>query len=324
MSTPPSTAVTASCVALLLVLASGDVAAGVCRDADVFPDSAGKRVVSANDSLFFQTKDLQLDIDGSPDAYGTKDQGLEDVCNGLGPLQPPNCRGNARGSCYQACQAAFRQWSDAKSSPQGLGQFVCSIGLGGGGCSVPHVRLQDSPRDEWFVSETTVQSGPPAGMGVGQWVKAQAAQLDSQAIPYFVIPSSFRKLPWDATPGDLGVVIEARSGHEASFVVGDIGGELNEASARLLATLAGRERLATQMKVDALGVPVARLVGARAGDFRVVIFRHTAPLLPKPQRGGAFVLSKTAQGLPDWIRNAARQKLEAIGGRQRVIDCTEP
>jgi hypothetical protein len=69
---------------------------------------------------------------------------------------------------------------------------------------------------------------------------------------------------------------------------------------------------------------VDRLVGARDGDFRVVVFRHTTPLLPKGQRGNALVLSKTAEELPGWIANEARQQLDMIGGRARVTDCTEP
>lgn len=323
MSTTRSV-VAASCVVSLLVLASGDVACGVCRDGTVLPDNSGKHVVTANDALFFQTRDLQLDVDGSPAAYGSKDQGLENICNGLGPLLPPECRGNAQGPCYPACQAAFRQWNDAKVGPRGLGRFMCSIGLGGDGCASPQVRLQEPPREEWFISETSVRVRPPERTPLAQWIQTQPAQLDSQAIPYFVIPASFRRPPWDATPGDVGVVIDLPSGREASFVVGDVGGVLNEASARLLATLTGSERLPTQMKVGALNVPVARLVGARSGDFRIVIFRHTAPLLPKTERGQSLVLSKTAQSLPNWIRNTTRQKLELIGGQQRVVDCTSP
>jgi len=323
MSTTRSV-VAASCLAFLSILASADVACGICRAGAELPDNSGKHVVTANDALFFRTSDLQLDLDGSPDAYGSKDQGLENICNGLGPLLPPECRGNAQGACFSACQTAFRQWNDAQVGPQGLGRFMCSIGLGGGGCSSPHVRLQEPPREEWFVSETSLQVRPPERTALGQWIQTQPAQLDSAAIPYFVIPASFRRLPWDATPGDVGVVIDLPSGREASFVVGDIGGMLNEASARLLAALAGSERLPTQLKVGALNVPVARLVGARSGDFRIVIFRHTAPLLPKAERGQSLVLSKTAQSLPNWIRNTTRQKLELIGGQQRVVDCTSP
>jgi hypothetical protein len=307
--------------ALGLLLVAGRADAATCQGGTVLPAHAGKRIVVAGDTLFFKTGDIQLDIDGSPSAYGVKDQGIEDICNGLGPLRPPECRGKVSGSCFAACRAAFRQWNgDLKT----LGGVMCSIGLGGGGCSTPDPRLQAAPREEWFVSETSVRVTPAAGTTLTAWTKTQPAQLDSLTISYFVIPSSFRSLPWDATPGDIGVVVDNASGREVAFIIGDIGGKLNEGSAKLLAGLAGIDKLATETKTNALGVPVERLKGARSGDFRVAIFRHTAPLLPKEQRGRALVLDKTAQELPDWITKEVRQKLDAIGGGARVIRCTDP
>jgi hypothetical protein len=53
------------------------------------------------------------------------------------------------------------------------------------------------------------------------------------------------------------------------------------------------------MRVGA-NVPVARLAGARSGDFRIVVFRHTAPL-PKTERGKAFGLEQDLDSLLNWI-----------------------
>jgi hypothetical protein len=81
---------------------------------------------------------------------------------------------------------------------------MCSVGLGGGGCGIPKVRLQSAPNQDWFVSETSVHPAPPAGTSLAQWLRLQEGQLDSVEIPYFVIPGGFRGLPWDASPGDVG------------------------------------------------------------------------------------------------------------------------
>jgi hypothetical protein len=284
-------------------------------------DFAGKQIVMAQDTLFFATDTIQLDIDGAPSAYGARDQGVEDICNGLAPLQPADCRGKIQGRCYSACRAAFASWN---GKLQTLGDTMCSIGLGGGGCSDPDVNLQAPPRQDWFVSETTVHVAPPEGTSISAWVRTQTAQLDSTDIPYFVIPGHFRRIPWDATPGDVGVLIYLPSGKQVAFTVGDVGGALDEGSAHLLAELRGVDSLPTVRMTSALGESVQRLEGALDGNFRVAIFRHTAPLLPVQQRGELSVLDKSAGELAQWIRETARERLRAIGGPARLMSCTEP
>jgi hypothetical protein len=219
-----------------------------------------------------------------------------------------------RDPCYRHCQAAFRQWN---GRPQDLRQVMCSVGLGGGDCSVPEVRLQSAPNHEWFVSETSVHPAPPAGMPVGQWVRRQEGQLDSLEIPYFVITRGFRRLPWDATPGDVGVVVDG-TGRSTAFIVGDTGGALDEGSARLLAGVRGLERLPTTRAQNAFGVEVDRLVGAVAGDYRVAIFRHTAERLP----GQPTVLAIPAADIPAFIERVARERLQQIGGAARIRACS--
>jgi hypothetical protein len=172
------------------------------------------------------------------------------------------------------------------------------------------------------VSESSVHVAPAAGVSVKDWIKTQPAQLDAQAIPYFVIPGGFRKQPWDATLGDVGAIMEGSNGTPRPFIVGDGGGKLDEGSARLLATLRGVPELSTVSKTSALGAPVDRLVGAKNGDFRVVIFRHTAPLHASQDGRKAHVLNKTAAELPDWIRDTVNSKLQAMGGASRIADCS--
>jgi hypothetical protein len=199
---------------------------------------------------------------------------------------------------------------------------MCSIGLGGGGCSVPQPRLQAAPRTDWFVSETSVKLAPPAGTSLAAWLPTQGAQVDSMSVPYFVITSGIRALPWDATPGDLGVVVPADGGTPVGFMIGDSGGRLDEGSARLLALLRGVDTLPTVASTSALGKPVARLTGQKDADFRVAIFRHSGVHLPGS--GSTKIVDKTAEELPGWIGDETVTRLAAIGGAARVIACTTP
>jgi hypothetical protein len=304
--------------AVLLSLASTSsslvLQPGACPGRTALPSFAGKNIFVMADTLLFATPDIQLDIDGHRRAYGVRDQGVENICNGLAPLRPPECRGRVRGTCYRHCQAAFRSWNGL---PEDLGNVMCSVGLGGGSCGVPAVRLQSAPNQQWFVSETSVHPAPPAGTSLGDWLRRQDAQLDSADIPYFVIPGGFRRLPWDATPGDVGIVVAA-DGRTIPFIIGDTGGALNEGSAKLLAGLRGLQQLPTTRARNAFGVEVDRLTGAMSGDFRVAIFRHSAQRLP----GQSSVLSLAAADIPAFIERVALERLERIGGPAGLRRCS--
>src|SRR4051812_14231142 len=85
-------------------------AAALCPNGQELPSHAGKKIVAADDTLFFRTSVIHLDIDGSPSAYGVDDQGTENICNGLASLAPPECRGVASRECTPYCQASFLKW----------------------------------------------------------------------------------------------------------------------------------------------------------------------------------------------------------------------
>lgn len=128
-----------------------------------------KVVVAAfEDRIFFRLRDIALDFDGSPVAYGARDQGQENICVGI-TTNSGECRGRSGGktasgvSCTKVCQQVFSAWVRAGSNIDTLGETMCSVGLGGGGCSTPHVRLQDPPHADFFVSETSLKVGPDLG-----------------------------------------------------------------------------------------------------------------------------------------------------------------
>jgi hypothetical protein len=303
---------------LLLVAAPSPPTDSSCADRTRLDDfgrpGQKKAIYLAQDALFFRTPNIELDIDGSPRAYGARDQGIEDICNGLAPLEPIACKGKVQGPCYAACQASFRRWN---GNPDRLGDVMCSVGLGGGNCSRPRVRLQSAPRVDWFVSETSVHPAAGPGISLGAWLARQDGQLDSEAIPYFVIPGGFRRLPWDATPGDAGVIV-APDGAKAFFLIGDTGGNLDEASAAVLAALRGVDHLATRQKSNAFGVSTARLSGSLEGDYSVAIFRHTSRKAP----GDPSVLTLAAAEIPGWVRATVEAKLASVGGVERVRACS--
>ncbi len=194
---------------------------------------------------------------------------------------------------------------------------MCSIGLGGGGCASPRVRLQDPPRQDWFVSETSVRLSPPGGRPRPGWTSSQAAQVDPMQVPYFVIPNRFRQPPWDATPGDAGVIVDASSGRSVPFVVGDIGGALDEASAAAHARLRGTATPPKTQRTSALGETVDSFRAGLTGDFRVAIFRHTSR-----RQGSSLTLDLTAAQLSPWIDTTVESRLQAIGGLDRVRACS--
>jgi hypothetical protein len=118
-------------------------------------------------------------------------------------------------------------------------------------------------------------------------------------------------------------VLDSNTGRLVSFIVGDLGGRLSEGSARLLAQLRGIENLPTATKVNAFGMAVDRLQGEMAGDFRVVVFRHSALLLPTEQRRNLSVLGISSATLVDWITNTAANRLREIGGIDQVRVCSD-
>jgi hypothetical protein len=278
-----------------------------------------------NDALLFSVNQLAVDIDGSPSAYGLRDQGLENVCNGLSALEPPKCKGKAAaGACYQPCRSAFKTWHDHGHDIAKMKNYMASTGLGGGSGSPPVLVVQDGDRKDWFVSETSTKLKTGAPLKSADITK-QAAQIDPLAVPYFVIPGNFRKIAWDATPGDFGVIVAPETKRSVRFLIGDTGGNLDEVSALLIAMLAGFDKASIKKGTSALGHEVDRLVSPKAedlgtNDFRVAIFRHSGKY--QGSVGNLKVLDQPPGDLGPWIEKEAGALIEKFGGVDKVIECT--
>jgi hypothetical protein len=284
-----------------------------------------KRPISVrNDTLLFSVDSLAIDIDGSPSAYGVRDQGVENVCNGLSALKPKECKGKAAaGACYEPCRSAFKSWYNAGHELTKIKNYMASTGLGGGGGSAPVLFLQDGDRRDWFVSETSTKLKTGALPLKWSEIGKQSAQVDPLAVPYFVIPGKFRNVDWDATPGDFGMVVAPKTQRSVRFLVGDTGGNLDEVSALLAAKLAGLNEAPTAKRTSALGKEVDRLISPTLGtsDFRVAIFRHSGRY--QGALGSFKVLDQPPGNLVKWIDEQVEPLLENFGGVDTIIECTK-
>ena len=278
-----------------------------------------KVVVAAfEDRIFFRLRDIALDFDGSPVAYGARDQGQENICVGI-TTNSGECRGRSGGktasgvSCTKVCQQVFSAWVRAGSNIDTLGETMCSVGLGGGGCSTPHVRLQDPPHADFFVSETSLKVGPDSGVPPKGWAAGQAAQIDPGAVNYIVAPTALSR--FGVSYGDVGLAYAASSQTPVSFIVGDCCG-LGEASVALLQALKPDHPPRLTDDISAMGEPVQRYKSGISGDFRFVIFPHTRNLVAGGMTAGP------ASGLPDWIAEQSG-KAAARTSREEVFACTD-
>lgn len=272
-------------------------------------------VTRLDKQVFFSISDLALDFDGSPEAYGVRDQGQENICAGLAPSSGP-CRGKFRDACYKVCRDTFAAWSRTGGDPKRIGDTMCSVGLGGSGCSKPEARLQSSPREAWFVSETSLRTSPKSGAADAAWLRGQAAQLDPKAIRYLVVPSTLRTAPWGVRFGDVGMAINAAGGEPIPFIVGD-GGALGEGSVSLLGALEPSSPPRLTQHLSALGEPVMRYRSGIAGDFRFVIFKDTAALA----QGSSRLTTVTADKLANWIDETASAALKARSSKAQILAC---
>lgn len=273
-------------------------------------------VANKTDRLFFRATSLELDFDGSPIAYGVRDQGQENICVGLAPKAPP-CKGKFQGACYKVCQGTFATWSRSGDRPSALADTMCSVGLGGGGCSVPDVRLQASPNQDFFVSETSLKTSPAKGPVTATWMKDQDAQLDPATVRYLVVPGTLLRKPYGIKMGDVGVAYNAVDRVAVPFIVGD-GGGLGEGSLSLLKALRPDKPPQLTKGRSALGGIVDRYTSGISGDFRFVIFKGTTSLAP----GYTKVTRQSAALLPNWIDVTARAALEAKTNYEEVAACS--
>jgi hypothetical protein len=296
---------------------------GITSPPNRFPNNdSGVQVALSEtaDALLFRLRSgqMNLDLDGNAHTYGVKDQGLDGICNGLSALNPPQCAGQTpRGACFSACQKALRDWD---GTPEGAKRQFCSVGLGSG-CGPTFVApRQAAPNQDFFVSETATKYVRPPN-GPADWVATQAAQIDPLTVPFFVLPPAMRGLPFDASPGDAGVMVRVDNAKpQVFFIVGDSGnnGEIGESSARLHQLLSVSGVLASKEDTSAFEQKVERLEMEKSPEVAVAIFRHSSK---RPNNKGSLI-DLTPETIIDWINKTGTDRLEKLNGSAGLLECT--
>jgi hypothetical protein len=243
-------------------------------------DKGEMKVFVSNRAVVFTAPGMEVDVDGSPDAYGPDDRGLDYVCNGAAPfdLKQHQCvfKNNQNKDTWDAyCRETFAK---AKAEDWGGPTKMCTFGfkaLGGemdnGGRVIggkPVLQSGTDPHPGYYVSLSSLKR-PETDQHKDE---EQARQVDAAKVPYVVLPPSIAKLS-DIQLGDVAAIWRARDQQIVYAVYGD-GGPANshgEASAKAL------EGLGVHVYSDH---GVKRAVGGLEDDAVVIVFPGSAHHAP--------------------------------------------
>jgi hypothetical protein len=230
---------------------------------------------------------MQVNTDGAPDSYHPDDIGITHICNGVSVGQ--NCTWKA------SCLTDFKQ---AKAEHFKGPTKICFFAMVSDGQGVPLIQGETDPKPGYFVSTTALHQP-------GENVRSQQAQLDSNTVPFAVIPGKWqsRGAPGPKL-GDMGVAYRQSNGKSAFFVIGDTGpgNKLGEGSVAL------HKALGNDPFMMRFGVNRARKgIGDR--DAIYLLFPNSTPTSQK--------FDTTT------IDRIAGEKLQAFGGIERLKECAE-
>jgi hypothetical protein len=230
---------------------------------------------------------MHVNTDGAPDSYHPDDIGITHICNGV----------SVGASCtWKAdCLSDFNKAkAEGFTGPTKICFFAMATKSGG----VPIIQRESDPQPGFFVSTTALKQPNEAE-------STPQRQLDSNQIPFAVIPSSWNKSPSSRPKlGDFGVAYRRSTGATEFFVIGDLGPtrKLGEGSVAL------HKALGNDPFVKRFGKRRA-MKGIGGRDVFYVMFPGSAVQNQK------FDVSM--------IRARGEQVLASFGGKQRLEKCAK-
>ncbi len=245
----------------------------------VFRDPDSKAIAFASQ--------MQVNTDGAPDSYHPDDIGITHICNGVSVGQ--DCTWKPK------CLPEFNQ---AKAEGFGGPTKICFFAMAADAHGVPIIQGDTDPKPGYFVSTTALKQP-------GEHIQTQQAQLDSNTIPFAVIPGTWHRSGKPGPKlGDLGVAYRRSNGKMAFFVVGDTGPskKLGEGSVAL------HHALGNDPFMMRSGVRRARK-GIGGQDVVYLMFPGSA------QTGQKFSTTM--------IELSADKQLQAFGGIERLKACAD-
>ena len=237
-------------------------------------------------ALVFSSQ-MQVNTDGAPDSYHPDDIGITHICNGV----------SVGGSCTWKANC-LTDFNRAKAEGFNGPTKICFFAMATQQTGKPILQGPNDPKPGYFVSTTALQQS-----GVDK--KTPQAQLDSNQIPFIVIPGNWQQ---SAAPGvklgDFALVLR-KSTRQISFaIVGDLGPKkkLGEGSVALHMALGNdpfRMRFGKRRAWQGIG----------PRDVLYVIF-------PNSRTEGQQITT-------DLINSQGTRLLEEFGGKDRLLACAQ-
>ncbi|HRJ53065.1 MAG TPA: glycoside hydrolase family 75 protein [Candidatus Thiothrix moscowensis] len=229
---------------------------------------------------------MQVDTDGAPDAYHPDDIGITHICNGVNV--------NAGGAWESDCLTKFNKAkAEGFQGATKIDFFAMATRPNG----TPIIQGSSDPKPGYFVSTTSFKQPRING-------KTPQAQLDSNTIPYIVIPSTWQRSSAPGVKlGDFAVILRKSTGKISYAVVGDTGpnSKLGEGSVALHEALGNNPFMMRYGKRRAM-----KGIGSR--DVLYVVF-------PNSHKNGEVVTNQL-------INMEGTKLLEEFGGTQRLLKCS--
>ena len=231
---------------------------------------------------------MQVNTDGAPDSYHPDNIGITHICNGVSI-------GFGGKPCVWKpdCLTEFNQAKGQGFTGDPKICFFAMVAKDG----KPAVQGQGDPKPGFYVSTTALKNP-------GKNVDKPEGQLDSNTVPFIVIPGKWNKKFHNIGLGDVAVVYRKSNAKTEFAVIGDAGpgNKLGEGSVALHQTL-GNDPFIVKSGVRRAG----KGIGSR--DVMYVIFPGSRTSMT------AFT--------PAAIRTKGKELLGNFGGEQQLKNCAD-